>query len=99
MSGWLKWDGEILLWIQEHVLAGGLDGVMRAITHLGDAGAFWILLAAVLLIVKKTRRLGAACASALVWRTWARGCALRSAPCTAPSSRVCAIWKWLRAMC
>ena len=40
-----------------------------------------------------------ACASALVWRTWARVCALRSAPCTAPSSRVCAIWKWLRAMC
>ena len=38
-------------------------------------------------------------ASALVWRTWARVCALRSAPCTAPSSRVCAIWKWLRAMC
>ena len=37
MSGWLKWDGEILLWIQEHVRAGGLNGAMRAITHLGDA--------------------------------------------------------------
>lgn len=65
MSGWLKWDGEILLWIQEHVRANGLSGAMRAITHLGDAGAFWILLAAVLLVAKKTRRLGAACASAL----------------------------------
>ena len=65
MNGWLKWDGEILLWIQEHVRAGGLNGAMRAITHLGDAGAFWILLAVALLIVKRTRRLGAACASAL----------------------------------
>ena len=37
MNGWLKWDGEILLWIQEHVRAGGLNGAMRAITHLGDA--------------------------------------------------------------
>ena len=41
MNGWLKWDGEILLWIQEHVRAGGLNGAMRAITHLGDAGAFY----------------------------------------------------------
>ena len=65
MSGWLKREGEILLWIQEHLRAGGLNGAMRAITRLGDAGAFWILLAAAMLIVKKTRRLGAACASAL----------------------------------
>ncbi len=28
-----------------------------------------------------------------------KGLRSRSAPCTAPSSRVCVIWKWPRAMC
>ena len=41
----------------------------------------------------------AACPSAPAWRTWARACALRWAPCSAPRPRACAIWKWPRAMC
>lgn len=41
------------------------DVVMPLITRLGDAGAVWILLAVVLLIVPKTRRSGAVLAAAL----------------------------------
>ena len=36
--------------------------------------------------------------SAPVWRTWARACVLRSAPCTAPRRRAPVTWKWPRAM-
>lgn len=79
MSGWMKWDGEILLWIQERVRAEGLTGVMRAITHLGDAGALWVLLAVVLLMMKRTRRLGAACASALAMGALATNVLLKNA--------------------
>ena len=35
-----------------------LDAIMVFITHLGDDGIFWLVLAAVLLIFKKTRKLG-----------------------------------------
>lgn len=35
-----------------------LDKIMVAITTLGDAGIFWIILAIVLIFIKKTRRCG-----------------------------------------
>ena len=35
-----------------------LDAIMVFITHLGDDGIFWLVLAAILLIFKKTRKLG-----------------------------------------
>ena len=35
-----------------------LDIIMVAITTLGDAGIFWIILAIVLICIKKTRRCG-----------------------------------------
>ena len=44
-------DGQILIWIQEHLRAGWLNPIMRTITSLGNAGLFWILLALVLLLV------------------------------------------------
>ena len=34
---------------------------------------------------------------ALLWRIWARACALRWAPCSPPKRRGPAIWKWQRA--
>ena len=55
-------DGQILIWIQEHLRAGWLNPIMRTITSLGNAGLFWILLALVLLSFKKTRKIGLACA-------------------------------------
>ena len=39
----------------------------------------------------------AAWPSAPPWRTWARACAARSAPCSPPARRAPAIWKWPRA--
>ena len=35
-----------------------LDAIMIFITHLGDDGIFWIFLALILLVFKKTRKLG-----------------------------------------
>ena len=54
----LQLDGNILLWIQEHVRNAVLTPVMTFITHLGDAGWIWIALAIVFLLVKKMRRTG-----------------------------------------
>ena len=51
----LQLDGNILLWIQEHVRNAVLTPVMTFITHLGDAGWIWIALAIVFLLVKKMR--------------------------------------------
>ena len=42
------------------------DRFFSLVTHLGDAGIFWILLAVALCGVKKTRRAGAAMAASLV---------------------------------
>ena len=42
------------------------DRFFSHVTHLGDAGIFWILLAVALCGVKKTRRAGAAMAASLV---------------------------------
>lgn len=58
-------DGDILLFIQDHVRQPWMDGFWKAVTHLGDAGVFWIILAIVLLIVKKGRTAGLGAAFAL----------------------------------
>ena len=55
-------DGQILIWIQNHLHADWLNPIMRAITSLGNAGAFWILLAAALLLFRRTLKIGLACA-------------------------------------
>lgn len=54
----------ILDWIQSIRTPVG-DAAMTFITRLGDAGAVWILLAVILLIVPKTRKSGAVLAAAL----------------------------------
>ncbi|MCD7746745.1 MAG: phosphatase PAP2 family protein [Firmicutes bacterium] len=48
----------ILEWIAERMHCGFLDAVLSTVTHLGDAGIFWIILSIVLLFPKKTRRVG-----------------------------------------
>ena len=59
-------DISILLYIQEHIRKEWMNGFWRAITFLGDGGWFWILLAVVLLIMKKTRKAIALVIGALI---------------------------------
>ncbi len=58
LNGILSVDGNILLWIQEHLRFEWLTPIMLKITHLGDKGFIWIVLGVILLLPKKTRRAG-----------------------------------------
>lgn len=51
-------DFSILLFIQEHLRFSWMNGFWKFITHFGDAGIFWIILAVALMIPKKTRTAG-----------------------------------------
>ena len=51
-------DLPILDWIAANLWCPFLDAAMPVITLLGDAGIFWMAIAAVLLLFKKTRRVG-----------------------------------------
>lgn len=53
-----EFDLRILDFIQEHLQCDFLDRFMSTITHLGDAGVFWIALGIVFLFFVKTRRMG-----------------------------------------
>ena len=59
-------DLPILDWIAEHLWCGFLDAVMPVITLLGDAGIFWILVAVVMLIFPKYRKIGLAMGASLL---------------------------------
>ena len=56
----------ILDWIQVHLRCGFLDAVLPAVSRLCNHGEIWILLALLLLVSKRYRKLGAAMAAALV---------------------------------
>lgn len=45
-------DGQILLFIQEYMRNAVCDVFFKGITHLGDAGIFWIVLTIVLLCIR-----------------------------------------------
>ena len=59
-------DLPILDWIAQHLWCPALDAIMPAITHLGDAGAVWLLWAAILLLLPKHRKAGFTMALALL---------------------------------
>ncbi len=59
-------DGQLLLLIQKYVRSECLTPVMKGITHLGDAGIFWILLTIVLFLFPKSRKAGIVSAAALL---------------------------------
>lgn len=51
-------DYEILVFIQEHLRFDWLTEPMVFISHLGNAGLFWIILCLSLLLSKRTRKMG-----------------------------------------
>ena len=59
-------DLPILNWIAAHLWCPFLDAVMPVITLLGDAGAFWIGIAVVLLCIPKYRKVGLGMGAALI---------------------------------
>ena len=59
-------DLSILEWIQTHLVNPFCDGFFSLVTHLGDSGMLWILLAVGMLFFKKTRKTGLMMGAALV---------------------------------
>ncbi len=51
-------DTTILLWIQENLRAGWMNGFWKLITTLGNSGMVWIVIDLCLIISKKTRPVG-----------------------------------------
>lgn len=62
----LKFDGDILFFIQNYIRNDFLTPFFRFITSLGNSGMIWIIITLLLLIFKKTRKIGAVCALALI---------------------------------
>ena len=54
----ISFDLPILDWIQANLQSGFMDKFMPFITIFGDAGIFWMVWAGVLLIFRKTRKMG-----------------------------------------
>lgn len=66
MNAFFQLDGNILLWIQENLRCAPLNFFFSNITHLGDKGWFWIAVTVVLLLFKKTRKMGLCCAVSML---------------------------------
>ena len=60
-------DGKLLLWIQDTFTADWLMPVMKFFTGFGEYGVFAIALCLVLMLYKRTRRLGIICSIALAF--------------------------------
>lgn len=53
-----EYELKILDFIHEHLTCRFLDAVMPIITKFGDGGIFWIAVALLFIIIKKTRKTG-----------------------------------------
>lgn len=62
----LNLDGGVLLWIQETFVNPYLTPFFIFITHLGDYGSIWIAVSLILLLFKRTRRVGILSLAALL---------------------------------
>lgn len=54
----IQLDGDILLFIQEHIRKDWMESFWIFITSLGDTGWFWLAVSALMLIPKKRRTIG-----------------------------------------
>ena len=66
MDSFTQLDGNLLIGIQHALNADWLTPIMKSITMLGEDGIFWILVCLVLLLFKRTRRLGVICSLSLL---------------------------------
>ena len=62
----ISFDLPILDWIQANLQSGFMDKFMPFITMFGDAGIFWMVISALLLIFPRTRKTGLGMAIAMV---------------------------------
>lgn len=59
MLEWIQlMDESALLWLQENLRGGLLDGPLTLLTTLGNAGILWIALSLVMALFPRTRRAG-----------------------------------------
>ena len=61
-----SFDLPILDWIQANLQSPLMDKIMPIITMFGDAGIFWMVCAAILFLIPKTRRTGLGMAFAMM---------------------------------
>ena len=62
----ISFDLPILDWIQANLQSGFMDVFMPFITKFGDHGTFWMIVAAILFIIPKTRKTGLGMAIAMM---------------------------------
>ncbi len=67
MSVFTQFDGNLLIGIQQVLNADWLTPVMKFITMFGEGGYFWIAVCVILLLFKRTRRLGIICSLSLAF--------------------------------
>ena len=66
MEAIYQFDYAILNWMQTNIRSDIMDAIMKAFTFLSEGGIFWIAIAAIMLIPRKTRKYGLAIGAALV---------------------------------
>ena len=67
MDGFTQFDGNLLIGIQQTLNADWLTPVMKVITMFGEGGIFWIAVCLLLMIFRRTRRLGILCSLSLAF--------------------------------
>lgn len=60
-------DDQILMFVQDHLRIEFLNPLAVFISHLGDAGSFWIILSLVLALIPKTRKYGVLALASLLF--------------------------------